>query len=111
MPGAAICLLESLGTEEGVLGRRQRMEYGKSFLLFALRALWQRMQRRTAGCNSWPCATLPPCLLQVYIFGRGNVKPADKRYSRVRNDYALHFDPASFELESCGEEEAKRVEG
>lgn len=42
-------------------------------------------------------------MLQVYIFGRGNVKPADKRYSRVRNDYALHFDPASFELESCGE--------
>ncbi len=38
---------------------------------------------------------------QVYIFGRGNVKPADKRYSRVRNDYALHFDTAS-ELESCG---------
>ncbi|KAL4439681.1 hypothetical protein ABPG75_002682 [Micractinium tetrahymenae] len=41
---------------------------------------------------------------KVYIFGRGNVKPADKRYSRVRNDYALHFDPASFELESCAED-------
>lgn len=29
------------------------------------------------------------------------MKPADKRYSRVRNDYALHFDTAS-EVESCG---------
>lgn len=50
----------------------------------------------------------PACLPQVYIFGRGNVKPADKRYSRVRNDYALHFDPATFELESCGEDKAGR---
>ncbi|KAI7845557.1 hypothetical protein COHA_000848 [Chlorella ohadii] len=40
---------------------------------------------------------------KVYIFGRGNVKPADKRYSRVRNDYALHFDTAS-ELESCADD-------
>lgn len=40
-------------------------------------------------------------LAQVYVFGRGNVKPADKRYSRVRNDYALHFDTAS-ELDACG---------
>ncbi|PSC74786.1 Replication A 70 kDa DNA-binding subunit isoform A [Micractinium conductrix] len=40
---------------------------------------------------------------KVYIFARGNVKPADKRYSRVRNDYALHFDTAS-ELEACSDD-------
>lgn len=44
---------------------------------------------------------------QVFIFGRGSVKPADKRYSRVRNDYALHFDTAS-EVELCG---ASRLTG
>ena len=37
----------------------------------------------------------------MFLFGRGSVKPADKRYSRVRNDYALSFDTAA-ELEACG---------
>jgi replication factor A1 len=37
----------------------------------------------------------------VYVFARGSVKPANKRYSTVRNDYALHFDAAA-EVEACG---------
>ena len=88
-------------------------------------ACWRRQRPLVARCaRRWPplcppcppLPTLPPCLdaplpaclpgclahrLQVYILGRGNVKPADKRYSRVRNDYALHFDPAC-EMDSCG---------
>ena len=51
--------------------------------------------------NPPACPPSPATHLQVYILGRGNVKPADKRYSRVRNDYALHFDPAC-EMDSCG---------
>ena len=38
---------------------------------------------------------------RVYTFGRGNVKPANKNYSRTRNDYCLHFDAASV-VEPCG---------
>jgi hypothetical protein len=51
--------------------------------------------------NPPACPPFPAPHLQVYVLGRGNVKPADKRYSRVRNDYALHFDPAC-EMDSCG---------
>lgn len=31
---------------------------------------------------------------KVYVLGRGSVKPANKKYSQVRNDYCLHFDNA-----------------
>ncbi len=30
--------------------------------------------------------------LQVYYVSRGKVKPANKTYSSVRNDYQLHLD-------------------
>ena len=30
--------------------------------------------------------------LQVYYISRGKVKPANKAYSSVRNDYQLHLD-------------------
>jgi len=36
---------------------------------------------------------------KVYIFARGNVKPANKTYNRTRNPYCLHFD-ASTEVEA-----------
>lgn len=31
-------------------------------------------------------------LLQVYYVAKGKVKPANKAYSSVRNDYQLHLD-------------------
>lgn len=37
----------------------------------------------------------------VYTFARGSVKPANKRFSSVRNDYTLNFDAVA-EVEPCG---------
>lgn len=39
---------------------------------------------------------------RVYTLARGAVKPANKKFSSVRNDYTLHFD-AGAEVEPCGE--------
>jgi len=38
---------------------------------------------------------------KVYVFARGSVKPANKKYSSTRNDYCINFDAAA-EIESCG---------
>ena len=49
--------------------------------------------QRGAGLSSPP--SVPPrcaAALQVYVLSRGAVKPANKRYATVRNDYTLHFD-------------------
>ena len=32
------------------------------------------------------------CVLQVYYFSKFQVKPANKQYATVKNDYELHFD-------------------
>jgi replication factor A1 len=42
---------------------------------------------------------------RVYVFARGSVKPANKKFSAVRNDYCLHFDAAA-EVEEAGERAA-----
>ena len=39
---------------------------------------------------------------KVYVFARGQVKPANKAYNRTRNDYCLNFD-GNAEVEPCGE--------
>lgn len=32
------------------------------------------------------------CVLQVYYFSRGKVKPANRNFSTVRNDYTINLD-------------------
>lgn len=44
----------------------------------------------------------PPRLLQVYLVSGGQVKPANKKFSSVRNDYTLQFDNRAA-VEECGE--------
>lgn len=50
--------------------------------------------------NPSPC--VPPQVEEAYTFARGTVKPANKKFSTVRNDYCLNFDAAA-EVEPCGE--------
>ena len=49
-----------------------------------------------------PPAPPLPAAPQVYLFSRGQVKPANKKYSQVRNDYMLSFDAAA-EVEACAD--------
>jgi replication factor A1 len=43
---------------------------------------------------------------RVYYFSRFSVKPSNKAYSAVRNDYELSFDPRGCEVEEAADQEA-----
>lgn len=54
-------------------------------------------------------APTPLVSAQVYLLSRGKVKPANKAYSTVRNDYSINFDEACT-IEECADADASKMQ-